>query len=95
MANINFDLSTVIIYLEYLPEKIFIELKDILNEISALKDKNSVIDIKKEDLTSEDISKYPEAQSKLVIFGNCSDWTEQYRKIIRAVRKHTVCVIIE
>lgn len=92
--DINFDLAKVIIYLEFLPENVYQELEQLLSEIKETKTKKD-ISISKEKLDSYDIEKYPEANSKLIIFGDCSKWTDDYRRIIRIVRKHTACVIIE
>ena len=91
--DINFDLARVIIYLEHLPIEIKNELFNLL-EIIKKEDKKE-INISQEELNACDIEKFPDAENKLILFGDCSKWTEDFRKIIRIVRKHTLCVLIE
>ena len=91
--DINFDLAKVIIYIEHLP----VEIKeDLFSLIDTIKNENKEeISISNEKLNSFDLEKFPEAENKLILTGDCSEWTEDFRKIIRIVRKHTLCVLIE
>lgn len=91
--DINFDLAKVIIYLEHLPIEIKNELFNLLEIIK--KENKEEISISNEKLNAFDTEKFPEAENKLILIGDCSKWTEDFRQIIRIVRKHTLCVLIE
>jgi hypothetical protein len=83
--------SEVLIYTEELPSNIAEQVSDYISETNTEKQS---FKISKEKIKQEEIEKFPEASVKFSIKGDCANWNEEFRQIIKMLRMYTICVLI-
>lgn len=85
----NLYKSEVLIFTEELPENVVNEIDDYINV-----ETEELFKIEKGIILQEEKEKFPEATMKFSVIGDCANWNESFRYIIRLLRKYTVCVLI-
>ena len=82
--------SEVLIYTEDLPNNVE---NEILNYIEHKNEEKPFIIVEQKINLSEK-EKFPDATTKFSIVGDCANWTDEFRNIIKLLRMHTICVLI-
>lgn len=88
----NIYQSEVLIFTEELPENINATISEYFSEKDL--NKKSNFSISKKEILLEEKDKFPEAAQKFSIIGDCAHWSEEFRHIIRLLRRYTISVLI-
>lgn len=84
----NLYKSEVLIYTEDLPQNINASILQYMSK----EEKDFRIVREQVDVSEKD--KFPDAKLKFSIIGDCVNWSEEFRQIIRLLRKYTISVLI-
>lgn len=82
--------SEVLIYTEDLPNNVE---NEVLNYIEHENSKKPFT-ITEQKINIIEKEKFPDATTKFSIIGDCANWTDEFRNIIKLLRMYTICVLI-